>query len=169
MMKIHIHILIPVLFGLIFSLSILAMEPDQAQVLLSGSGIERVSSTSKANNDQKQFYVCTYEDCAKILERRNLERHMISHRNKRNFICSICDSRFKHKYHLTNHEQCVHTEKREYLCKKCTSAFKTQKELNRHLRGVNCTSQEYLHRLVRRRLAMQSNLFHHFLLNGRHR
>ncbi|KAF4523036.1 hypothetical protein B566_EDAN012765 [Ephemera danica] len=64
-------------------------------------------------------------------EKESLERHIVSHRMERRFVCDICGAGLKRKDHLTRHKQ-SHNPERPYVCSICLKAFKRKEHLNLH-------------------------------------
>ncbi|XP_059151187.1 zinc finger E-box-binding homeobox 2-like isoform X22 [Physella acuta] len=71
--------------------------------------------------------------CQKYFPTRNsFHLHMRNHRG-RQFICGICEARFKLKHHLKKHMRCIH---KLAQCGRCMATFNTIDEYNIHM--LNC-------------------------------
>ena len=52
--------------------------------------------------------------------------------DERNFICEICEKRFKNNSSIRKHIKIVHGEEKEFACNVCNKKFSEQFELTIH-------------------------------------
>ncbi|XP_041363433.1 transcription factor E4F1-like isoform X2 [Gigantopelta aegis] len=96
----------------------------------------------KVENSTERPYNCDLCGCT-FKEHNVLKTHMLTHTNKRGFVCRAagCTYAFKTKGSLTRHMR-RHTGDRPYKCQKCGRKFSESGALTRHLRSRNpCTSK----------------------------
>ncbi|XP_053546584.1 zinc finger protein 524 [Bombina bombina] len=63
----------------------------------------------------------------------DLERHSITHSEKKPFECEVCGKSFKRSSHLQRHKH-IHTGERAFQCVICLKGFRESGELLRHQR-----------------------------------
>lgn len=68
-----------------------------------------------------------------------LEEHKNNvHKNKKPFVCSICDTGFFHKHRLTRH-MVAHTGEKKYKCHICDKTFAWDANLSVHMKTHKTT------------------------------
>lgn len=72
--------------------------------------------------------------CGKDFPRlRNLTRHRRIHaKDRKIFVCDLCDNKYKLKMNLRLHLESVHTNIRNFLCSQCPKAFASNSRLRVH-------------------------------------
>ncbi|XP_011604143.2 mucin-17 [Takifugu rubripes] len=81
-------------------------------------------------HSQKKPHVC--QQCGKAFKRSShLQRHKHIHTGQRNFVCSICAKRFREAGELQRHQR-VHTGEKPYQCQLCHTRFAERNTLRRH-------------------------------------
>jgi len=71
-------------------------------------------ATLKSPKKEKQLYLCFYQDCLKAFSSKyNLKNHIKTHHlGISEFVCTICESKYKHKKSLQEHmNKCHNPEK----------------------------------------------------------
>ncbi|KAI5634035.1 zinc-finger associated domain (zf-AD) domain-containing protein [Phthorimaea operculella] len=57
-------------------------------------------------------YACPKPHCARVFRQvQHLDSHLLAHSNEKNFVCDICQVRFKHPASLSVHRQTIHEGK----------------------------------------------------------
>ncbi|KAM8826327.1 uncharacterized protein ACB058_019658 isoform 1-T2 [Synchiropus picturatus] len=81
-------------------------------------------------HSQKKPHVC--QQCGKAFKRSShLQRHKHIHTGQRNFVCTICTKRFREAGELQRHQR-VHTGEKPYQCQLCHTRFAERNTLRRH-------------------------------------
>lgn len=81
-------------------------------------------------HSQKKPHVCP--QCGKAFKRSShLQRHKHIHTGQRNFVCPICSKRFREAGELQRHQR-VHTGEKPYQCQLCHTRFAERNTLRRH-------------------------------------
>lgn len=81
-------------------------------------------------HSQKKPHVCP--QCGKAFKRSShLQRHKHIHTGQRNFVCPICAKRFREAGELQRHQR-VHTGEKPYQCQLCHTRFAERNTLRRH-------------------------------------
>ncbi|XP_062847821.1 PR domain zinc finger protein 1 [Trichomycterus rosablanca] len=81
-------------------------------------------------HSQKKPHVCQW--CGKAFKRSShLERHKHIHTGERNFECQLCPRRFREAAELTRHQR-VHTGEKPFQCLLCHMRFAERNTLRRH-------------------------------------
>lgn len=81
-------------------------------------------------HSQKKPHVCP--QCGKAFKRSShLQRHKHIHTGQRNFVCPICAKRFREAGELQRHQR-VHTGEKPYQCTLCHTRFAERNTLRRH-------------------------------------
>ncbi|XP_014862255.1 PREDICTED: zinc finger protein 236-like [Poecilia mexicana] len=81
-------------------------------------------------HSQKKPHVC--QQCGKAFKRSShLQRHKHIHTGQRNFVCPICSKRFREAGELQRHQR-VHTGEKPYQCQLCHTRFAERNTLRRH-------------------------------------
>uniref|UniRef100_A0A8C7X0T2 C2H2-type domain-containing protein n=1 Tax=Oryzias sinensis TaxID=183150 RepID=A0A8C7X0T2_9TELE len=78
-------------------------------------------------HSQKKPHVC--QQCGKAFKRSSHLQHI--HTGQRNFVCSICTKRFREAGELQRHQR-VHTGEKPYQCQLCHTRFAERNTLRRH-------------------------------------
>ncbi|KAM9310348.1 uncharacterized protein KZ484_026238 isoform 2-T3 [Pholidichthys leucotaenia] len=89
----------------------------------------------------------------------DLERHAITHSQKKPHICQQCGKAFKRSSHLQRHKH-IHTGQRNFVCPICTKRFREAGELQRHQR-VHTGEKPYQCTLCHTRFAERNTLRRH--------
>ena len=106
-------------------------------------------------NKNKKLY-CTQCEYSTI-HRQAFKRHMATlHSDERPFKCNYCDSSFKTKLILVQHER-IHTGERPYKCKYCEKAFRQQKQCKTH-QDIHEQNYKYLCKICDRKFIQSGNL-----------
>ncbi|KAK3550558.1 hypothetical protein QTP70_000061 [Hemibagrus guttatus] len=89
----------------------------------------------------------------------DLERHSITHSQKKPHICQLCSKAFKRSSHLERHKH-IHTGERNFECQLCPRRFREAAELTRHQR-VHTGEKPYQCLLCHMRFAERNTLRRH--------
>ncbi|XP_061771278.1 zinc finger and BTB domain-containing protein 7B [Nerophis ophidion] len=89
----------------------------------------------------------------------DLERHRITHSQKKPHVCQQCGKAFKRSSHLQRHKH-IHTGQRNFVCHICTKRFREAGELQRHQR-VHTGEKPYQCQLCHTRFAERNTLRRH--------
>ncbi|XP_071768848.1 uncharacterized protein LOC139922272 [Centroberyx gerrardi] len=89
----------------------------------------------------------------------DLERHAITHSQKKPHVCQQCGKAFKRSSHLQRHKH-IHTGQRNYVCPICAKRFREAGELQRHQR-VHTGEKPYQCQLCHTRFAERNTLRRH--------
>ncbi|XP_068180860.1 zinc finger protein 236 [Antennarius striatus] len=89
----------------------------------------------------------------------DLERHAITHSQKKPHVCHQCGKAFKRSSHLQRHKH-IHTGQRNFVCPICTKRFREAGELQRHQR-VHTGEKPYQCQLCHTRFAERNTLRRH--------
>ena len=87
---------------------------------------------------QRQCYKqlkCFWPKCRYSVKRQyDLNKHILHHLNKRQFVCDECNKQFHFKSTLLHHKRYVHSTDRPFVCNRinCNKRFKLMKSLNLH-------------------------------------
>ncbi|KAI3361099.1 hypothetical protein L3Q82_013300 [Scortum barcoo] len=81
----------------------------------------------------------------------DLERHAITHSQKKPHVCQQCGKAFKRSSHLQRHKH-IHTGQRNFVCPICAKRFREAGELQRHQR-VHTGEKPYQCQLCHTRFA----------------
>ncbi|KAM9299383.1 uncharacterized protein PAF06_016445 [Gastrophryne carolinensis] len=100
----------------------------------------------------------------------DLERHSITHSERKPYECKVCGKSFKRSSHLQRHKH-IHTGERPFICEVCHKAFRVTGELQRHKRVhtgekpyqceicfVRFTERNTLRRHIKRKHSVQNLL-----------
>ncbi|KAF6735124.1 Zinc finger protein 524 [Oryzias melastigma] len=100
-------------------------------------------------HSQKKPHVC--QQCGKAFKRSShLQRHKHIHTGQRNFVCSICTKRFREAGELQRHQR-VHTGEKPYQCQLCHTRFAERNTLRRHTKRKHPYHQVALEMLSKRK------------------
>uniref|UniRef100_A0A8C7X189 C2H2-type domain-containing protein n=1 Tax=Oryzias sinensis TaxID=183150 RepID=A0A8C7X189_9TELE len=100
-------------------------------------------------HSQKKPHVC--QQCGKAFKRSShLQRHKHIHTGQRNFVCSICTKRFREAGELQRHQR-VHTGEKPYQCQLCHTRFAERNTLRRHTKRKHPYHQVALEMLNKRK------------------
>lgn len=89
----------------------------------------------------------------------DLERHSITHSQKKPHVCQLCGKAFKRSSHLERHKH-IHTGERNFECQLCPRRFREAAELTRHQR-VHTGEKPYQCLLCHMRFAERNTLRRH--------
>ncbi|XP_072316639.1 uncharacterized protein [Eucyclogobius newberryi] len=89
----------------------------------------------------------------------DLERHAITHSQKKPHVCAQCGKAFKRSSHLQRHKH-IHTGQRNFVCPICAKRFREAGELQRHQR-VHTGEKPYQCQLCHTRFAERNTLRRH--------
>ncbi|KAK0139162.1 Zinc finger protein 524 [Merluccius polli] len=89
----------------------------------------------------------------------DLERHAITHSQRKPHVCQQCGKAFKRSSHLQRHKH-IHTGQRNYVCPICAKRFREAGELQRHQR-VHTGEKPYQCPLCHTRFAERNTLRRH--------
>ncbi|XP_077577276.1 uncharacterized protein LOC144199484 [Stigmatopora nigra] len=89
----------------------------------------------------------------------DLERHAITHSQKKPHVCLQCNKAFKRSSHLQRHKH-IHTGQRNFVCPICSKRFREAGELQRHQR-VHTGEKPYQCQLCHTRFAERNTLRRH--------
>ncbi|KAI5105970.1 transcription factor Sp2 [Silurus meridionalis] len=89
----------------------------------------------------------------------DLERHSITHSQKKPHVCQLCSKAFKRSSHLERHKH-IHTGERNFECQLCPRRFREAAELTRHQR-VHTGEKPYQCLLCHMRFAERNTLRRH--------
>uniref|UniRef100_A0A8C6WJP4 C2H2-type domain-containing protein n=1 Tax=Neogobius melanostomus TaxID=47308 RepID=A0A8C6WJP4_9GOBI len=89
----------------------------------------------------------------------DLERHAITHSQKKPHVCAQCGKAFKRSSHLQRHKH-IHTGQRNFVCPICAKRFREAGELQRHQR-VHTGEKPYQCTLCHTRFAERNTLRRH--------
>ena len=90
---------------------------------------------------QRQSYKqlkCFWPKCQFIAKYESeLNRHILFHSDKRQFVCEECNKQFQLQSILTTHKNTVHSTDRPFVCPRsdCKKRFKTESNLQTHKRS----------------------------------
>ncbi|XP_030764078.1 gastrula zinc finger protein XlCGF26.1-like [Sitophilus oryzae] len=76
-------------------------------------------------------YCC--DICGKVLLKKNLKEHMMSHAGKKPYGCEFCDKSFITRKCLKIHTR-IHTKEKPYVCTLCNKGFSQRYTLTIHMR-----------------------------------
>ncbi|XP_068426451.1 uncharacterized protein [Clinocottus analis] len=100
-------------------------------------------------HSQKKPHVC--QQCGKAFKRSShLQRHNHIHTGQRNFVCPICAKRFREAGELQRHQR-VHTGEKPYQCQLCHTRFAERNTLRRHTKRKHPYHQVAMEMLNERR------------------
>ncbi|KAK2844688.1 hypothetical protein Q5P01_011347 [Channa striata] len=100
-------------------------------------------------HSQKKPHVC--QQCGKAFKRSShLQRHKHIHTGQRNFVCPICTKRFREAGELQRHQR-VHTGEKPYQCQLCHTRFAERNTLRRHTKRKHPYHQVAMEMLNERR------------------
>ncbi|XP_071326961.1 zinc finger protein 236 [Trachinotus anak] len=100
-------------------------------------------------HSQKKPHVC--QQCGKAFKRSShLQRHKHIHTGQRNFVCPICAKRFREAGELQRHQR-VHTGEKPYQCQLCHTRFAERNTLRRHTKRKHPYHQVAMEMLNERR------------------
>ncbi|XP_075965480.1 uncharacterized protein LOC142969456 [Anarhichas minor] len=100
-------------------------------------------------HSQKKPHVC--QQCGKAFKRSShLQRHRHIHTGQRNFVCPICAKRFREAGELQRHQR-VHTGEKPYQCQLCHTRFAERNTLRRHTKRKHPYHQVAMEMLNERR------------------
>ncbi|XP_028985941.1 mucin-17 [Betta splendens] len=100
-------------------------------------------------HSQKKPHVC--QQCGKAFKRSShLQRHKHIHTGQRNFVCPICTKRFREAGELQRHQR-VHTGEKPYQCQLCHTRFAERNTLRRHTKRKHPYHQVAMEMLSERR------------------
>ncbi|XP_013868134.1 zinc finger E-box-binding homeobox 1 [Austrofundulus limnaeus] len=100
-------------------------------------------------HSQKKPHVC--QQCGKAFKRSShLQRHKHIHTGQRNFVCPICSKRFREAGELQRHQR-VHTGEKPYQCQLCHTRFAERNTLRRHTKRKHPYHQVAMEMLNERR------------------
>ena len=98
--------------------------------------------------------------CAKMLmNKRNLEKHMITHTDKKPFTCATCGSCFTLMTSLQVHQR-IHTGAKPYQCGVCKKTFSHNSTLHKHMR-LHTGEKPYMCDICDRSFRQSSNMLSH--------
>ncbi|KAJ6646532.1 Zinc finger protein, partial [Pseudolycoriella hygida] len=99
----------------------------------SGRSTETKNEESTLNhNTRSNKFIC--DECGKRFNRKAfLERHMLTHRDKKSFACDVCDMQFAQKCYFERHKR-SHTGEKPFSCDVCDSKFARKASLQIHQR-----------------------------------
>ncbi|XP_028325559.1 flocculation protein FLO11 isoform X2 [Gouania willdenowi] len=100
-------------------------------------------------HSQKKPHVC--QQCGKAFKRSShLQRHKHIHTGQRNFVCPICAKRFREAGELQRHQR-VHTGEKPYQCQLCHTRFAERNTLRRHTKRKHPYHQAAMEMLSERK------------------
>ncbi|XP_041648536.1 zinc finger protein 236 [Cheilinus undulatus] len=149
---------------LYFSNAAAPSSPPVGSILSSGKlepldPLDPVSSEESSNNmGSRRVLYCQL--CPRVFfYLSDLERHAITHSQKKPHVCSQCGKAFKRSSHLQRHKH-IHTGQRNFVCPICTKRFREAGELQRHQR-VHTGEKPYQCQLCHTRFAERNTLRRH--------
>lgn len=147
--------------------SLLKNPPEDLPLPSSTSPPHPDSPTLPANHSKKQdpqalgprrILYCQY--CPRVFYYlSDLERHSITHSQKKPHVCQLCGKAFKRSSHLERHKH-IHTGERNFECQLCPRRFREAAELTRHQR-VHTGEKPYQCLLCHMRFAERNTLRRH--------
>ncbi|XP_061632382.1 zinc finger protein 236 [Phyllopteryx taeniolatus] len=117
-------------------------------------------SPTDSSNDPSARRVLYCQLCPRIFfYLSDLERHAITHSQKKPHVCQQCGKAFKRSSHLQRHKH-IHTGQRNFVCPICAKRFREAGELQRHQR-VHTGEKPYQCQLCHTRFAERNTLRRH--------
>uniref|UniRef100_A0A3Q3DNS3 Zinc finger protein 524 n=2 Tax=Hippocampus comes TaxID=109280 RepID=A0A3Q3DNS3_HIPCM len=117
-------------------------------------------SPTESSNDPSARRVLYCQLCPRIFfYLSDLERHAITHSQKKPHVCQQCGKAFKRSSHLQRHKH-IHTGQRNFVCPICAKRFREAGELQRHQR-VHTGEKPYQCQLCHTRFAERNTLRRH--------
>lgn len=97
--------------------------------------------TAKHNNEKS--FDCNQCGCS-FRWLRNLQRHLLTHKQTKPFECELCDFKSKRKDALNNHiaNRHVENETKQFKCEHCDQSFAQRYTLTRHLQ-IHAERKQY--------------------------
>ncbi|XP_044737614.1 zinc finger protein 91-like [Chrysoperla carnea] len=126
----------------------------------------KMKQPRKRSQYEKQDVSC--ELCGKIVRRRNLSKHMLSHRERNNLNCRYCEKAFLSpealKEHMeVAHKKCVcdhcglrlrpnqlkthlltHTKERPHACDRCDKTYSQKCQLKQHISRIHLNERKFV-------------------------
>nr|XP_020502430.1 zinc finger protein 236-like [Labrus bergylta] len=119
--------------------------------------LDPLSSEESSNNTRRVLYC---QLCPRVFfYLSDLERHAITHSQKKPHVCQQCGKAFKRSSHLQRHKH-IHTGQRNFVCPICSKRFREAGELQRHQR-VHTGEKPYQCQLCHTRFAERNTLRRH--------
>ena len=105
---------------------------------LSTFGFEDLSPTS---GKPKKIFTCPVDECGIQFPRiQELKAHMTAHDSGKDFLCTICGSKYRRAPDLKRHYSSMHVQTKPFVCPQmCGKSFARKDALKRHM---NCKSNE---------------------------
>ncbi|CAL1290638.1 unnamed protein product [Larinioides sclopetarius] len=113
-----------------------------------------------ANCTEEKYFICNKCE-ATFLEKCQLDKHVLCHKEQKPHSCNTCGKAFSRKYHLLMHVR-THTKEKPYSCDICHHAFSEKSNLFRHY-PVHTNEKLYSCDVCTKGFYQKSSLIKHYL------